>query len=61
MAAEDLPEKSAKIEVSALKVEVTKDDSWETAGMIIVIVLAIYFGIKVINKFFEENKDSLWK
>lgn len=52
--AQDLPPKQAKIEVAGVKAEVTKDDSWETISMIVVLVLAVYLGIKVINKFFKD-------
>ena len=57
--AEELPEKHARVEVTGLKVEITKDDSWETVGMIVVLVLVIYAGIKVINRVFDRH--SLWK
>jgi len=43
----------ATVEVPGVKVEVTKDDNWETIGMIIVVVLAIYLGIKLINKYIK--------
>jgi hypothetical protein len=43
----------AKIEVAGVKAEVTKDDSWETIGMIVVLVLALYLGIKLINKYIK--------
>lgn len=59
----DLPEKKASVEVPGMKVIVTKDDSWETVGMIVVLVLAIYAGIKIINHAFkpkEKNKKSLF-
>jgi len=51
--AQDLPTKHATVEVPGLKVEVTKDDSWETVGMILVLVLGIYAGIKLINRLFN--------
>lgn len=59
----DLPDKKASVEVPGLKVQVTKDDSWETVGMILVLVLGIYLGVKAINKMFEpkkKKKDSLF-
>ena len=43
----------AIVEVPGVKVEVTKDDTWETVGMIVVAVLAIYLGIKLINKYIK--------
>lgn len=43
----------ALLEVPGVKVEVTKDDTWETVGMIVVIVLAVYLGIKLINKYIK--------
>lgn len=62
--AQDLPEKHAKVEVPGLKVEVTKDDSWETVGMILVLVLGVYAGVKFINRLFERSdkkkKNSLF-
>jgi hypothetical protein len=51
--AEDLPPKQASIEVAGVKAQVTKDDSWETIGMIIVLVLAVYAGIRIINRLFK--------
>lgn len=45
--------KKAIVEVPGIKVEVTKDDTWETVGMIVVLVLAVYLGIKIINKFIK--------
>jgi hypothetical protein len=63
--AEDLPAKQARVEVPGLKVEVTKDESWETVGMILVLVLGVYAGIKFINRLFEnkpkiKNKNSIF-
>jgi hypothetical protein len=51
--AQDLPPKGAHIEVAGVKAEVTKDDSWETIGMIVVLVLAVYLGIRLINKYIK--------
>ena len=31
--------------------EVTKDDSWSVIGMALVLVLGVYLGIKLINKY----------
>lgn len=60
---DDLPAKQAKIEVPGVKVEVTKDDNWETVGMILVLVLGVYTGIKLINRLFDsrKRKNSLWE
>lgn len=62
--AQDLPEKHAKVEVPGLKVEVTKDDNWESVGMILVLVLGIYAGIKTLNRLFDrtekKKKNSLF-
>ena len=55
---QDLPEKKAMVEVPGIKVEVTKDDTWETIGMIAVLVLAIYAGIKAINYAFDKIKKQ---
>ena len=49
----DLPKKGATIEVAGVKAEVTKDDNWETIGMIVVLVLVVYLGIKLINKYIK--------
>ena len=54
--AQDLPDKKASVEVPGIKVVVNKDDNWETIGMILVLVLGVYAGIKVINKIFKEPK-----
>lgn len=43
----------AIVEVPGVKVEVTESDTWETVGMIVVAVLAIYLGIKLINKYIK--------
>ena len=58
---EDLPPKSATVKVPGVEVTVDKNDSWETVGMIVVLVLVIYAGIKFINRIFDNKKDSLWK
>lgn len=63
--AQDLPEKKASVEVPGLKVQVTKDDSWETVGMILVLVLGVYAGIKIINSLFDKankkkKKDTIF-
>lgn len=56
--AQDLPEKHAKVEVPGLKVEVTRDDNWESVGMILVLVLGIYAGIKALNRFFDKTEKK---
>ena len=43
----------ATVEVPGVKVEITQDDTWETVGMIVVVVLAIYLGVKLINKYIK--------
>lgn len=43
----------AVVEVPGVKVEITQDDTWETVGMIVAVVLAIYLGIKLINKYIK--------
>ena len=48
--AQDLPEKHATVKVPGVEVTVDKDDNWETVGMILVLVLGVYAGIKLINK-----------
>lgn len=42
--------KKVVVEVPGVKAEVNKDDNWTTIGMIVVLVLSIYLGIKLINK-----------
>ena len=54
--AQDLPDKKASVEVPGIKVVVDKNDNWETIGMILVLVLGVYAGIKIINKIFKETK-----
>ena len=48
-----LQEESHKVvvEVPGVKAEVNKDDNWTTVGMVVVLVLSIYLGVKLINKF----------
>ena len=60
---QDLPPKLAKVEVPGIKVEVTKDDNWETIGMIAVLIIVVYAGIKAVNHIFDRyrNRNSLWK
>ena len=52
--AQDLPPKGATVKASGLEVIIDKDDNWETVGMIVVLVLAVYLGIKLINKYFKD-------
>ena len=52
--AQDLPPKSASIKAAGMEVVIDKNDNWETVGMIVVLVLAIYLGIKLIKKYFKE-------
>jgi hypothetical protein len=47
---------NAGVEVAGVKVTVDKTDTWETIGMILVLVLAVYAGIKLINKIFNKWK-----
>ena len=60
---EDLPPKSATVKVPGVEVVVDKNDSWETVGMILVLVLGVYAGIKAINRLFDsrKRKNSLWE
>lgn len=57
---QDLPDKSAVVKVPGVEVVVNPEDNWETVGMIVVLVLAIYGGIKIINHYFDRKKNSLW-
>ena len=57
---QDLPDKSAVVKVPGVEVVVNPEDNWETVGMIVVLVLAIYGGIKIINYYFDRKKNSLW-
>ena len=52
----DLPPTGAGVEVAGVKVTVDKTDTWETVGMVLVLVLAVYAGIKLINKIFNKWK-----
>lgn len=52
----NLPPTGAGVEVAGVKVTVDKNDTWETIGMILVLVLAVYAGIKLINKIFDKWK-----
>lgn len=54
--AQDLPPKGATVKVPGVEVVIDKNDNWETVGMILVLVLGVYAGIKFINKFFKETK-----
>ena len=51
---EDLPPKQATVQVPGVKVEVTKEDNWQTIGLLVFAVLAIYLGIKTINRVFKK-------
>lgn len=54
---EDKPQiTGASVEIPGLKVEVTKDDNWQTIGMIVALIFAVYVGIKLINKIFNKWK-----
>lgn len=52
--AQDLPPKGATVKVPGVEVVIDKNDNWETVGMIVVVVLGIYLGIKLINKYFKD-------
>ena len=52
----NLPPTGAGVEVAGVKVTVDKNDTWETVGMVLVLVLAVYAGIKLINKIFNKWK-----
>lgn len=56
--AQDLPDRKASVEVPGLKVVVDKTDTWETIGMILVLVLGIYLGIRLINKFIKDKNEK---
>lgn len=63
--AQDLPEKKASVKVPGMEVVITRDDNWETVGMILVLVLGIYAGIKLINSLFnkankKKKKDTIF-
>ena len=51
--AQDLPDKHATVKVPGVEVTIDKNDNWQTVGMILVLVLAVYLGIKIINKIFK--------
>ena len=52
----NLPPTKAGVEVAGVKVTVDKNDTLETIGMILVLVLAVYAGVKLINKIFNKWK-----
>ena len=60
---QDLPEKKATVKVPGVEVIVDPKDTWETIGMIAVLVLVIYAGVKAINFVFDKitKRNSLWK
>lgn len=39
------------VKVPGAEATVTKEDSWQTVSMVVVAILAIYLGIKLINKY----------
>ena len=43
--------KEVRVKVGPVEGEVTKDDTWQTIGMLVISILAIYLGIKLINKY----------
>ena len=45
----DHPNPTAIVEMPGVKFVVEKDDTWQTIGMTVVLVLAIYAGIKLIK------------
>lgn len=52
----DLPEKKASVEVPGVKVVIDENDSWETIGMVLVLVLGLYAGIKLIDRLLNNKK-----
>jgi hypothetical protein len=48
-----LMDTKATVEVPGVKVIVTHDDTWQNIGMIVVLVLAIYAGVKIVNKLLD--------
>ena len=52
--AQDLPPKEATVKAAGMEVVIDKNDNWETVGMLVSLVLAIYLGIKIINKHFKD-------
>jgi hypothetical protein len=53
---QDLTEKKASIEVAGMKAIVTKEDNWDVVFMILVLVLGTYAGIKLINRYFSNER-----
>ena len=53
----NLPQMQTKVMVKAAGVEVSgevdKNDSWATVGMAVVLILSVYLGIKLINKYIK--------
>lgn len=55
---QNLLDKKASVEIPGVKVVVDKNDNWETVGMILVLILGVYAGIKIINKIFKEKNEK---
>ena len=55
---QNLPDKKASVEIPGVKVVVDKNDNWETVGMILVLILGVYAGIKIINKIFKGKNEK---
>lgn len=53
---QDLPPKGAIVKVPGAEVIVDKNDTWETIGMTVALILLVYAGIKAINLVFDRIK-----
>ena len=54
----DHPNPTAIVEMPGVKFVVEKDDTWQSIGMTVVLVLAIYAGIKLINRLFKNDTPN---
>jgi hypothetical protein len=59
---QDLPPKGATVKVPGAEVIVDNNDTWETIGMTVALILLVYAGIKAINLVFDriKKRDSLF-
>ena len=49
----EVTKEKAEIEVAGISAHVDKEDNWGTIGMVVVLVLSVYLGIRLINKYIK--------
>ena len=47
----EVTKEKAEIEVAGVSAQVDRNDDWSTIAMVVVLVLSVYLGIKLINKY----------